>query len=109
MTSTFKPLGVPMNHPSRHGSSRIHQLLFAIFFIATCAVSTGAIAQFDIKKLGNPSTQAASDKVQTDQVRAELLAHAPDGVDAGKTIWVGLRLTHQPHWHTYWKNPGDSG
>ncbi len=47
--------------------------------------------------------------VQTDQVRAELVAHAPDGVDAGKTIWVGLQLTHQPHWHTYWKNPGDSG
>ncbi len=22
---------------------------------------------------------------------------------------AGLRITHQPHWHTYWKNPGDSG
>ena len=47
--------------------------------------------------------------VTTDQVRAELLAHAPDGVAAGKPVWVGLRLTHQPEWHTYWKNPGDSG
>jgi thiol:disulfide interchange protein DsbD len=47
--------------------------------------------------------------VQTEQVRAELLAYAPDGVDAGKTLWVGLQLRHQPHWHTYWKNPGDSG
>jgi len=47
--------------------------------------------------------------VQTEQVRAELLAHAPDGVDAGKTVWVGLQLKHQPQWHTYWKNPGDSG
>jgi thiol:disulfide interchange protein DsbD len=62
-----------------------------------------------LKKLGETSTQATSNKVQTDQVRAELLAHAPDGVDAGKTLWVGLRLVHQPHWHTYWKNPGDSG
>jgi thiol:disulfide interchange protein/DsbC/DsbD-like thiol-disulfide interchange protein len=46
-------------------------------------------------------------------VRAELMAHAPQGVDAGtgagKTLWVGLQLAHQPEWHTYWKNSGDSG
>jgi len=47
--------------------------------------------------------------VQTEQVRAELMAHAPDGIDPGKTVWVGLQLAHQPHWHTYWKNAGDSG
>jgi thiol:disulfide interchange protein DsbD len=47
--------------------------------------------------------------VTTEQVRAELMAHAPDGVDASKTVWVGLQLTHQPQWHTYWKNSGDSG
>jgi thiol:disulfide interchange protein DsbD len=47
--------------------------------------------------------------VSTEQVRAELLAHAPDGADPGKTVWVGLQLTHQPQWHTYWKNSGDSG
>jgi thiol:disulfide interchange protein/DsbC/DsbD-like thiol-disulfide interchange protein len=47
--------------------------------------------------------------VKTDQVRAELLAHAPQGVQPGKTFWLGLQITHQPHWHTYWKNPGDSG
>ncbi len=47
--------------------------------------------------------------VATAQVRAELLAHAPDGADPGKTVWVGLQLTHQPDWHTYWKNSGDSG
>ena len=51
----------------------------------------------------------AKTTVVTPQVRAELMAHAPDGADAGKTIWVGLQLTHQPEWHTYWKNSGDSG
>ena len=55
-----------------------------------------------------PSAKPAA-VVQTERVRAELLAHAPDGVAAGRTVWVGLRLQHQPHWHTYWKNPGDSG
>ena len=47
--------------------------------------------------------------VSTAQVRAELMAHAPEGADAGKTVWLGLQLTHQKDWHTYWKNSGDSG
>ena len=47
--------------------------------------------------------------VTTDQVRAELLAWAPDGVEPGKPVWVGLQLAHAPQWHTYWKNSGDSG
>ncbi len=27
----------------------------------------------------------------------------------GKRAWIGLQLRHEPHWHTYWINPGDSG
>ncbi|HEY8904416.1 MAG TPA: thioredoxin family protein, partial [Rhodoferax sp.] len=47
--------------------------------------------------------------VTTEQMRAELMAYAPDGADAGKTVWVGLQLQHAPEWHTYWKNSGESG
>jgi thiol:disulfide interchange protein DsbD len=47
--------------------------------------------------------------VKTEQVQAELVAHAPEGVVPGKPLWLGLKLQHQPEWHTYWKNPGDSG
>ena len=47
--------------------------------------------------------------VTTEHVRAELVAHAPLGVVPGGEVWVGLSLEHIPHWHTYWKNPGDSG
>jgi thiol:disulfide interchange protein DsbD len=56
-----------------------------------------------------PLAQAAGPVVVTDHVRSELLVHAPDGVQPGKTLWLGLAIDHQPHWHTYWKNPGDSG
>ncbi len=52
---------------------------------------------------------AAGNVVQTEQVRAELVAHAPAGVAPGKIVWLGLQLEHIPHWHTYWKNAGDSG
>ncbi|MDD2730291.1 MAG: protein-disulfide reductase DsbD family protein [Malikia sp.] len=47
--------------------------------------------------------------VKTAQVRAELLVHAPEGVTAGKPLWLGLQLQHAPGWHSYWKNAGDSG
>ncbi|MCO4089651.1 MAG: protein-disulfide reductase [Limnohabitans sp.] len=47
--------------------------------------------------------------VNTEQVQAELLVHAPQGVQAGQTFWLGLQIEHQPQWHTYWQNPGDSG
>lgn len=47
--------------------------------------------------------------LRTEQVRAELLLHAPQGVAPGRTVWLGLQLEHAPDWHSYWKNPGDSG
>jgi thiol:disulfide interchange protein DsbD len=52
---------------------------------------------------------ATSAVVTNEQVRAELVAQAPEGIGAGKPLWLGLQIEHQPHWHTYWKNPGDSG
>ncbi|MDO8777541.1 MAG: protein-disulfide reductase DsbD family protein [Burkholderiaceae bacterium] len=52
---------------------------------------------------------AAKTVVQTEHVRAEVLVHAPEGVTPGRPVWVGFQLAHQPEWHTYWKNSGDSG
>lgn len=56
-----------------------------------------------------PAVRADSAVVTTPQVRAELVALAPQGVAPGQPVWVGLSITHKPEWHTYWKNPGDSG
>ena len=80
------------------------RLFLALLFIAVSALSTGANAQF-----GQKSSAAAGSVVTTPYVRAELLAHAPQGVAPGQPLWLGLQITHQPEWHTYWKNPGDSG
>ncbi len=32
-----------------------------------------------------------------------------DAVQAGRPLQVGIRLRMEPGWHTYWRNPGDSG
>ena len=84
------------------------RLLSALLLIAASAISTGAIAQFSFN---NDSLQAgdSTSVVTTPRVRAELLAYAPQGVAPGQPLWLGLQITHQPGWHTYWKNPGDSG
>jgi thiol:disulfide interchange protein len=46
--------------------------------------------------------------VTTEHVEAELVAENTGWV-AGATNWVALRLKPESGWHTYWRNPGDSG
>ena len=87
----------------------LRQLATALLFIVAGASSPWAMAQNAPSPFGAAATKPASEVVVTDQVRAELLAWAPDGVVAGKQVWVGLQIAHQPDWHTYWKNAGDSG
>ncbi len=52
---------------------------------------------------------AATTRVDTGQVVAELWVHAPQGAGPASRFWLGLSLRHAPEWHTYWRNPGDSG
>ena len=80
------------------------RLASALILIAACSVTAGALAQFSLS-----SKASGSAVVQTDQVKAELLAWAPQGVEPGQPVWLGLQLAHIPEWHTYWKNSGDSG
>src|SRR5258708_8245262 len=55
-----------------------------------------------------PAAGPAQSVVQTENVRAELLADVA-AVKPGEPFWVGLRQAIRPKWHTYWKNPGESG
>ena len=41
-------------------------------------------------------------------MRAELVSDVST-VKPGEPFWVALRQTIRPKWHTYWKNPGESG
>lgn len=47
--------------------------------------------------------------VKSEFSRSSLLVWAPQGVGPGQKVWLGLRIEHAPEWHSYWKNPGDSG
>lgn len=54
------------------------------------------------------AASAAAQPVSTPHVTAELVAERA-AVAPGETLQIGLLLQHQPKWHTYWRNPGDSG
>lgn len=45
---------------------------------------------------------------RTPQVTVQLLA-GQDAAIPGRTLWLGLHFELAPHWHLYWRNPGDSG
>lgn len=51
---------------------------------------------------------ASSPPVRTDHLQSRLVAEH-DAAVPGTTVALGLLLEHDPHWHTYWRNPGDSG
>jgi thiol:disulfide interchange protein DsbD len=46
--------------------------------------------------------QVSAEAVRHLHVEAELVP-ATTGIVPGETFTVGLRLDHDPHWHTYWK------
>ena len=51
---------------------------------------------------------APAEAVRRDHINAELVAATTAAVP-GETLTVALRLEPDEHWHTYWRNPGDSG
>ncbi len=44
----------------------------------------------------------------SDLVKVELLSE-PAAIMPGEPFTVGIKLSMKEHWHTYWRNPGDSG
>ncbi len=58
---------------------------------------------------GAPKATARADHYVSPQTSARLIAHAPQGLAIGAPLWLGVEITHQANWHTYWQNSGESG
>ncbi len=85
--------------------------LVKLLLVASIAFAAAPIAAQSTPALFSTSGSSVkgSAVVSTGEVRAELMAYAPQGITAGQPVWIGLQIKHQPEWHTYWKNSGDSG
>lgn len=55
-----------------------------------------------------PSALAADASAATDHVKARLVS-SQAAVAPGQRFTVALEQDIKAHWHTYWRNPGDSG
>jgi thiol:disulfide interchange protein len=53
-------------------------------------------------------TPAMAAPVETGHIQAEMVAQDA-AAPPGSTVYVALRQKIAPGWHTYWRNPGDSG
>jgi thiol:disulfide interchange protein/DsbC/DsbD-like thiol-disulfide interchange protein len=59
--------------------------------------------------LASPAAFALSGSVvATDNVKAHLVSEVST-IAPGQSFWVALEFNIRDGWHTYWRNPGDSG
>ena len=59
--------------------------------------------------LASPTAFALSGSaVATDNVKSRLVSEV-NSIAPGQAFWVALQLDIRDGWHTYWRNPGDSG
>jgi thiol:disulfide interchange protein/DsbC/DsbD-like thiol-disulfide interchange protein len=59
--------------------------------------------------LASPAALALSGNVvATDNVKAHLASEV-GAIAPGQSFWVALEFNIRDGWHTYWRNPGDSG
>jgi thiol:disulfide interchange protein DsbD len=75
---------------------------WALLWLALTAVLTALLFLF----AGASAAQAQV--VRTPYVEAELIPGSA-AATPGATVHVALRQRIKPGWHTYWRNPGDSG
>jgi len=74
-------------------------LAFGLAILAVFALATQSLTMGDA---------ALANQRGNDLVKADLLIE-PSAIQPGKPFTVALRLRTKEHWHTYWRNPGDSG
>ena len=77
-------------------------LLAPLLSLLAGAVATPAVAQ------QRPTAPPAADRDPSPHSEASLVAE-PRWIRPGEPFTVALRIELDEGWHTYWKNPGDSG
>jgi thiol:disulfide interchange protein/DsbC/DsbD-like thiol-disulfide interchange protein len=91
----------------RFGNHVLGMLAFGLVLLVDPAVSH-AQGLLEKAQQASAAQQAQIGMVRAGELQAGLVVQAT-AVRPGDSITLGLRLIHDPHWHTYWRNPGDSG
>ncbi len=86
----------------------VRLLLTSLWFVPLYGQAQGLLQKAQQLQTGEVTSSAREGLVRAGELQAGLVAQKV-AVAPGQPLWVGLRLIHDPHWHTYWRNPGDSG
>lgn len=101
-----------MDASLRHGNDRSGPIARAMRRAAALTVGALTLAGVGLAPAhAVAQVQASTARAGVQRVDAldvELVAER-SAVRAGDRVLLGLRIRHDPHWHTYWRNPGDSG
>lgn len=73
-----------------------------VVVLGLCAFMAPTIAAAQTAQL--PAPQPPVSELVKARIAAERASVTP-----GQPMWVGVHLRMKEHWHTYWRNPGDSG
>ncbi len=94
---------------SWHAVRIIAVLLLALLLLAPALALPGdADETVDARDRAVVQGLGVSQPVATEHLRAQLVAEIGT-VAPGTGVDLALVFDIRPHWHTYWKNPGDSG
>jgi thiol:disulfide interchange protein DsbD len=90
---------------SKHNWRRLAMapILFLLLGAAVATAGPGGNELQDIGSLGKSGLEQGDTPV-----RARLIAER-HSAQPGERLLVGLHLTQDDGWHTYWRNPGDAG
>jgi thiol:disulfide interchange protein DsbD len=81
-------------------------MIASLLLWGAALIGSGASAQ--TAPLQPPPTSFTSGPVKTGHLEAELVAETA-GVSPGGLAYIAIRQDILKGWHTYWRNPGDSG
>jgi thiol:disulfide interchange protein/DsbC/DsbD-like thiol-disulfide interchange protein len=99
--SAFPLLATPMSPTRTSTPARPTQR--PRYVMRVCAALVAVLSALELA--AQPASPPRDPSPHSDAV---LVAEAAT-VMPGKTVTVGVRLTLDPGWHTYWTNPGDAG
>ena len=71
-------------------------------------IHTAVLSLAILCTVGLASLPIHGQAVRTDYMETELVVETTT-IKPGQPFWAGLRMKMDEHWHTYWRNPADSG
>ncbi|RIK98615.1 MAG: hypothetical protein DCC72_01290 [Burkholderiales bacterium] len=85
-------------------SHRLRRAALFVVFAALVGSMPGMLPRAQAQAQSSPT----AGPMRVDSVEVELVADRA-AVVPGEAMRLGLRIRHDSQWHTYWRNPGDSG